>query len=171
LLGLAWRDIELDAGWLHVRQTIISVNFKITISTPKTAAGRRSVALDAGTVEFMRDYRLRQLRERHQLGLGAAQPDDLVFSTIEGNPLHPGLFTDNFDRRVKAAGVPRIRFHDVRHTFATLALSAGIHPKVVQERLGHSSVGITLDLSAIACRPCRRRRPRRSLPCSSNRRV
>jgi integrase len=73
-------------------------------------------------------------------------PDDLVFSTVEGEPLHPGLFTDTFDRRVKAAGVPRIRLHDLRHTFATLALGAGISPKVVQERLGHSSVAITLDI-------------------------
>lgn len=146
LLGLAWRDIDLEAGWLHVRQTIIAVNFKIEISTPKTQSGRRSVALDPSIVEILRQHRLRQLKERHELGLTAAQPDDLVFSKLGGAPLHPGLFTDAFDRRVKAAKVPRIRFHDCRHTAATLMLTAGIPAKVVSERLGHSSVSITLDL-------------------------
>ena len=146
LLGLAWRDVDLEVGWLNVRQTVISVNFKVQLSTPKTASGRRSVGLDSGTVELLREHRLRQLKERHDLGLAAQQPDDLVFATVEGAPLHPGLFTDTFDRRVKAAGVPRIRLHDLRHTAATLLLSAGVHPKVVQERLGHSSVSITLDL-------------------------
>lgn len=146
LLGLAWRDVDLEAGWLNVRQTLISVNYKPQLSTPKTASGRRSVALDASTVEMLREHRLRQLKERHTLGMSAQQPDDLVFAGLEGQPLHPALFTDTFDRRVKAAKVPRIRFHDVRHTAATLMLAAGIHPKVVQERLGHSSVSITLDL-------------------------
>ncbi len=97
---------------------------------------------------MLRAHRLRQLRERHQLGLGAAQPDNLVFSTPEGEPLHPGLFSDTFDRRVRAAGVPRIRFHDVRHAFTTLSLAAGVSPKVVQERLGQSGIAIKLDVSS-----------------------
>jgi integrase len=146
LLGLAWRDIDVDAGWLNVRQTVISVNFKIQISTPKTAAGRRSVALDPATVALLREHRLNQLKERVQLGLDSVKPDDFVFSTPAAEPLHPGLFIDTFDRRVKAARIPRIRFHDLRHTSATLALAAGVHPKVVQERLGHASISITLDL-------------------------
>jgi integrase len=146
LLGLAWRDIDLSAGWLHVRQTLVSVNYQIQLSTPKTDSGRRSVALDQGIVEILRKHRRNRLEERLQLGLGALQPDDLVFSTLAGGPLHPSLFTDAFDRRVKAAGVPRIRLHDCRHTAATLMLIAGVSPKVVSERLGHSSVSLTLDL-------------------------
>jgi integrase len=146
ILGLAWRDIDLDAGWLNVRQTVVSVNFKVQISTPKTAAGRRSVGLDRGTVMELRSHRLRQLKERVDLGLDNVKPDDYVFSTPAGHALHPGLFTDAFDRRVKAAKLPHIRFHDLRHTSATLALAAGVHPKVVQERLGHASISITLDL-------------------------
>ncbi|HLF76660.1 MAG TPA: site-specific integrase [Dehalococcoidia bacterium] len=148
LLGLAWRDVDLDPkhGWLNVRQTVISVNFKLQLSTPKTAAGRRTVALDRDTVELLQEHRLQQLAERTALGLAAQQPDDFVFAGIAGEPLHPGLFVDAFDRRVKVSGVPRIRFHDLRHTSATLALAAGVHPKVVQERLGHASISITLDL-------------------------
>jgi integrase len=97
-------------------------------------------------VEVLREHRLRQLKERDQLGPPAQQPDDLVFSQPDGEPLHPGLFTDTFDRRVKAFGVPCIRFHDLRHTAATLMLAQGAHPRVVSERLGHASISITLDL-------------------------
>jgi len=146
LLGFAWRDVDLDAGWLNVRQTIVSVDFKVLVSTPKTQAGRRSIAVDSGTVEILRDHRIRQLKERHELGIGAVKPDDLVFSNLAGEPLHPALFSDAFNRRVKRAEVPRIRLHDVRHTYATLSLAMGVSPKVVAERLGHSSVAITLDL-------------------------
>jgi integrase len=146
LLGLAWRDINMVDGWINVRQTIVSVDFKIQRSTPKTKAGRRSIALDASMIEILRAHRLRQLKERDLMGLPAQQPDDLAFSQPDGSPLHPGLFTDTFDRRVKAAGVSRIRFHDVRHTAASLMLAQGAHPKIVSERLGHASVSITLDL-------------------------
>jgi integrase len=97
-------------------------------------------------VEVLRDHRLRQLRERTLLGMVAQQPDDLVFAGLEGEPLHPLLFTHAFNRRVKESGVPRIRLHDCRHTAATLMLASGINPKVVAERLGHTSVSITLDL-------------------------
>lgn len=147
LLGLSWRDIDLEAGWLNVRQTVVHVNSsKPQLSTPKTAAGRRSVALDTATVELLREHRLAQLKERAELGLTAQQPDDFVFSHIDGSPLHPTVFTDTFNRRVKAAGLRRIRLHDLRHTAATLMLAGGTNPKVVQERLGHSSVSMTLDL-------------------------
>ncbi|HEV2590781.1 MAG TPA: site-specific integrase [Gaiellaceae bacterium] len=71
--------------------------------------------------------------------------DDLVFAREDGTPLHPDGFADAFQRQAKAAKLPKIRFHDLRHTHATLALSAGVHPKVVSERLGHASVTITLD--------------------------
>ncbi len=145
LLGLRWRDLDLPASRLSVIQTLVTVNYAVTISSPKTARGRRSVALDPATVAALRAYRARVLGERLALGLGAPKDDDLVFTEVDGSPLHPGQFSDRFDRLVKAAGVPRIRFHDLRHTHATLSLQAGIHPKVVSERLGHSTVSITLD--------------------------
>lgn len=75
----------------------------------------------------------------------AYEDEDLVFAKENGTPLHPDSFSDAFFRHAKAAGLPRIRFHDLRHTHATLALAAGIHPKVVSERLGHASITITLD--------------------------
>ena len=146
LLGLAWRDLDLDGARLQVRQTMISVNFKAQLSEPKTDAGRRAVDLDPGTVGILRSHRARQLEERIALGLGRPAPDDFVFAAPTGEPLHPALFSDAFERHVKASGLPLIPFHSVRHTSATLALAAGVHPKIVQERLGHSSISVTLDL-------------------------
>ena len=145
LLGLRWRDLDLNAGRLSVTQTLVSVNYRVSFSTPKTAKGRRSVALDAATVAALRAHRARMLEERLSLGLGAPSADALVFTALDGSPLHPGQFSDRFDRLVKAAGVRRIRFHDLRHTYATLSLQARVHPKVVSERLGHSTISVTLD--------------------------
>jgi len=111
---------------------------------PKTRRGRRKVALDQTTVRALRAHRARQLEER--LALGDAHHDrDLVFAEPDGTCVHPDGFGKAFKRLQAAAGVPVIRFHDVRHTHATLALQAGVHPKVVSERLGHSTVSITLD--------------------------
>jgi integrase len=144
VLGLRWRDLDLDAGRLTVVQTLIVVGPDYEFGTPKTARGRRSLALDPGTVAVLRDHREAQELERHYLGLDPT--GDLVFTTIEGGPLSPRAFTKAFQQRVKRAGLPQIPLHALRHTHATLALQAGIHPKVVSERLGHSSVSITLDV-------------------------
>jgi len=113
-------------------------------SSPKTDKGRRSVALDPGTVAALRAHRTRQAQERLAMG-PAWQTTGLVFTREDGTALHPEGLSATFERESRAAGLPRIRLHDLRHTHATLALQAGVHPKVVSERLGHASVSITLD--------------------------
>jgi integrase len=142
VLGLPWRDVDLGQPRVSVTQTLVGER---RLSSPKTEKGRRSVALDSGTVEGLRAHRARQLEERLAFG-----PDyensGLVFCREDGAALSPNAFSQTFDRLVKAAGLPRIRFHDLRHTHATLALQAGVHPNVVSERLGHSTVSITLDI-------------------------
>lgn len=144
-LGLRWKDIDLTKGRLSVVQTVITVNYKVQYSTPKTAAGRRSVALATMTVEAIKGHRVRQVAERTSLGLPWPTSDSLVFSGLAGEPLHPDGFSDRFDRLVKSAGLPKISVHDLRHTHATLALQAGIAGKVVSDRLGHATVATTLD--------------------------
>ncbi len=146
LLGLRWKDVDLEAGRMAVLQTVIEVDGKRIFSTPKTRAGRRVLAPGAGSIDALRQHRTRQLEERMALGLGRPGPDDLVFANADGTAIGPGLFSDRFDRLVKASGLPRIRVHDLRHTAATLGLSAGIQPKVMSERLGHSNIAMTLDL-------------------------
>jgi integrase len=95
-------------------------------------------------VDALREHRERQLGERLDWG-AAYEPHGLVFCREDGTPLWPRTFSRSFDHHVRDAGLPKIRLHDLRHTHATLALEAGIHPKVVQERLGHATIAITLD--------------------------
>lgn len=145
VLGLRWIDIDLNASRLSVQQTLVSVAYETRFSVPKTARSRRSVSLDATTVAALRAHRKRQLEERMSWGQ-AYRDSGLVVTREDGTLVHPDRFTQMFDKHVKDAGLPRIRLHDLRHTHATLALGAGVHPKVVSERLGHATVAFTLDV-------------------------
>ena len=141
-LGLRWRDLDLENGRATIVQTIVGNR---AVSEAKTDRGRRTIALDGATVAALRQYREAQNEER--LILGASYEDnDLVFSREDGSPIWPRSLTRFFTRLGEAARVPKIRLHDLRHTHATLALQAGVHPKVVQERLGHATISITLDV-------------------------
>jgi len=145
VLGLRWADLDLDAGWLSVRQTLVVVDNQPQASEPKTARGRRRIALDPSTVAALRAHHKAQAAERLAAGPAWANTD-LVFTRQDGAPLHPEHVRRQFDRHIARAGLPRVRFHDLRHTHATLALQAGVHPKVVSERLGHTTVAMTLDI-------------------------
>jgi integrase len=114
-------------------------------SEPKTAASRRAVALDPGTIVELRVQRTRQLEERLAVASGYLD-QGLVFADVAGEPLHRDGVTQRFELLVREAGVRRIRLHDTRHTAATLMLEAGVPLKVVTKRLGHSSTRITSDL-------------------------
>ena len=144
ILGLRWDDIDLEARRLAVRRALVTSDYELSFSPPKTARGRRVVALDPETVRVMRKHRVSQAEERLAMG-DAYRDQDLVFCQEDGSPVHPDRFTKIFKNLVSATGLPSIRLHDVRHSYATLALEAGVHPKVVSERLGHASIGITLD--------------------------
>jgi integrase len=144
--GVRWQDVDLDAGQLSVRQTLIAPGYKIQFSKPKTAKGNRSIALDPATVAALRAYRKQQIEERFALGPDYAESGDLVFTELDGSPVNPVRFSKQFEREVKAAGLPHIPLHGLRHTWATVALSAGVHPKIVSERLGHSTISLTLDV-------------------------
>jgi integrase len=144
-LGLRWKDVDLDKGKAHVVQTVIQIRGKVSQSEPKTVRGRRPVKLDQGTVAILREHRKRMLEERLLIG-----PDFIdngfVFHQPDGSWLHPDAISDQFLRRVSAYGLDRLTVHGLRHTWATLALEQDVHPKVVQERLGHSTVAITLGI-------------------------
>lgn len=145
LLGLRWSDLDLDGAVLSVAQQVYRLGGKWQYSAPKTKAGRRTVALPASAVEALRQHRLRQAEER--LRVKNWQDLDLVFANEEGRPLERGnLVRRSFEPLLEAAGLPRIRFHDLRHACASLMLAGGVHPKVVQERLGHSSIAVTMDV-------------------------
>jgi integrase len=145
-LGLRWSDVDLKAGRLSIVQTVTTVSDKIVITPPKTAGSRRSVSLDPETVAVLRDHRRRQNEERLKAGELWVGEGDLVFTDEIGQPVHPSALSRLFASRVRRAGLPVIRLHDLRHTYATVALGAGVHPKIVSERLGHATTAVTLDL-------------------------
>ena len=145
VLGLRWSDLDLEAGRVSVAQTLTVVNQRVRVSEPKTAKGRRTVALDPATVTALRAHRARQAEERLALG-PAWQEHGLIFTWYDGRPIHPERFSKWFEVRAIRSGLPRIRLHDLRHSYATAALAANVSPKVVSERLGHAKVGITLDV-------------------------
>lgn len=144
LLGLKWADIDLEAGALMVRRQLQWLNGQAVFSEPKSAKSRRRVVLPSIAVNALKKHRARQLEERLKLG-GAWQENDLVFPSAVGTPLDPSHLRRSFNLILEKAGLPRVRFHDLRHTAATLLLAQGVHPKLVQEQLGHSQVSMTLD--------------------------
>jgi len=146
LLGLRWQDMDLEGGKLQVRQQLTRTKDGLTFTTPKSAKSRRSIKLTSSAVEALRRHRNRQDQERMALDAGLWNDNDLVFPTKIGTPLDVANLTyGSFRPLLERAGLYKIRFHDLRHTCATLLLSKGAHPKIVQEMLGHASIIVTLD--------------------------
>ena len=146
LLGLRVRDIDLTLSTVRVSRALHTLKGgKVVVTEPKTDKGRRSVALTPSNAVVLRDH-LDKLRDDMAL-LGLPMNDDtLLFAWPDGRPLLPSTLTHNWLRLVRRAGLAWVRLHDARHTHASLMLAQNVHPKIVQERLGHSSIAITLDL-------------------------
>ncbi|MGH9158320.1 MAG: tyrosine-type recombinase/integrase [Acidimicrobiales bacterium] len=143
LLGLRWEDIDCGAKRVAVRQAVISVAYEVRVTTPKSHSAR-VIDLDPQTVDVLRRHRLAQDAERIAGG-DAYADNDRVFRKADGAVIHPDVMRTMFDRRVKRSGVKRIRFHDLRHTHATIGLRAGVPVKVMSERLGHATPAFTLQ--------------------------
>jgi integrase len=143
--GLQWRDIDLDGGVLSVRRAVVMVRGRPHVKEPKTARSRRSVDLDARTVASLKDWRRRQLEDRLRAG-EAWQVGDWVFTNELGELVNPEWVGKRFRRLIAGTDLPTITMRQLRHSHATALLRAGVHPKVVQERLGHASIGVTLDI-------------------------
>jgi integrase len=145
-LGLRWEDFDLAAGRITIKRALQRHRGKgLVFVEPKTARSRRTVYLARGAVEALTRHK-RGVQAQERL---AAGPDwhenDLVFTTDVGRPMDGGHINNRFHRALAAARLPDLRVHDLRHTAATLLLSRGVHPKIVQELLGHSTITLTLD--------------------------
>ncbi len=144
LLGLRWRDLDFVLGAATIQQTLYRLGREQLFRQPKTATSRRTIPLPAVLLNELRRIRRAQAIAQRSLGL-AYEDHDLVFCQPDGKPLHAHNITQRDFRRVLTrAGLPRIRFHDLRHCHATHLLRAGVNAKVVQERLGHHSAAFTL---------------------------
>ncbi len=142
LLGLRWGDVDFDTAHIAVTRSLVSVGYELHETRGKSRTARRPINLDPRTLEVIDAWR--RVREREDPEFDRDNPDAHVFARPDGHPTHPQLLSDAFQKLVHKSGLPRIRFHDLRHTHATLLLKAGVPIKVVSERLGHSTPGFTM---------------------------
>lgn len=146
VLALRWSDVDLDRTTLSVTQTLEKTRQGgLRFKQPKTKRSRRSISLPSMLVDVLRKHRAGQAELYLSLGVGWKE-QGLVCSKLAGEPINPNTLTSGFASLVKTLDIPRVRFHDLRHTHATHLLKEGVHPKVAQERLGHATIAVTLDL-------------------------
>ena len=145
LLALRWCDVDLLLCRVEVSRGLHQLGTgEIVIAAPKSARSRRMVSLPPSAALLLQEHKQEQAMQRAALGIQLKE-DDLVFSDLEGKPLRPDTVTHAWVKLVRRIGLKGIRLHDARHTHASLMLKQGVHPKIVQERLGHASIQVTLD--------------------------
>ena len=144
-LGLTWPDLDIENGRVMIRRALVPIKGKLVETEPKTKRGRRLIALDGETVAVLRQQAARQLAEQQALGDGWVD-SGRVFTQESGAELHPERISALFARLVRAAALPHIPLHGLRHTYASIALAKGVNPAIVSRRLGHSTVAFTLDI-------------------------
>jgi integrase len=145
VLGLRWRDVDLDEASISVNQVLYKRRGVCSFKEPKTTHSRRRIDITPKLALYLREHRA-QCQAYH---LALEKPltlDDLVFMTPEGSPVDPSMLSHGFKMLARQAGLEGVRFHDCRHTWASLMLLRGVSPKVVSEMLGHASAGFTLDV-------------------------
>jgi integrase len=152
LLALKWQDINFTAGTLQVRRVLAHVPAKyagkggFVEAEPKTERSRRTIVIAPFALEKLKEHRVQQAEAKRKAG-SLWQEHDLVFSTTIGTHLSSSRdFFEQFKKLLKKAKLPDVRFHDLRHSAATLLLSLEVHPKIVQEILGHSQISVTMDI-------------------------
>lgn len=145
-VGLRWSDVDVEANTATISQSVGQVGYRTVVTAPKTAGSVRTVGLDGGTVAALRAHRTAQAAERLAFPGAWQDVDNRLFTRPDGRPLHPESVSRAFERVAAAAGLPRIRLHDLRHSAATLALEAGVSMKIVSDLLGHSSTRLTSDV-------------------------
>ena len=146
LLALRWQDIDLLLLQVSVSRSLHQVRGgRIIFRQPTTETSRRLVALTPSTAALLKEHQESQNKLRESLGYPKLTDEDLVFCQYDGKPFLPNTVSHNWIKLIRRTGLNGIRFHDARHTHASLMLKQGVHPKIVQERLGHSSIQVTLD--------------------------
>jgi integrase len=144
ICALRWRNVDLIAGQISVVESLEQTKSGLRFKSPKSGKGR-TVALSVTVVDELRAHRVKRAQDLLRLGMGLSD-DDMVIGQTDGSTISPIYISQLWARTIKKTRLARLRFHDLRHAHATHLLANGVHPKVASERLGHSKVGITLDL-------------------------
>jgi integrase len=142
VLGLKWPDIDFTKKRLHLNRGLVAVGYEVHQTRGKTRNARRTIALDDTTLMILGGWQAFQAAEFTAVGI---TNEGWVFTDGDGQPVHPHAVYEAFRRIVHNAGVPAIRFHDLRHTHGSLLIKDGIHVKVVSERLGHANIAFTMQ--------------------------
>ncbi|MDN9011061.1 site-specific integrase [Brevibacillus laterosporus] len=146
ILGLRWKDVDFEQAKISIQQTLYRpAKQGITFQEPKTKSAKRRISIPNFVIDELKAHKVRQNKNKLQYGEGY-QDFDLIVAYDDGRPQDPRNLLRHYERLIKGCELPPIRFHDLRHTHATMLLQLGEHPKVVSERLGHSRVGITMDV-------------------------
>ncbi len=146
ILASRWLEIDLDRGTLSVTQTLEkSRKGGLQFKQPKTKRSRRNITLPPVTIQALRKHRVERAKVLLRLGCGWDE-NGLVCARLDGSPINPNTLTSGIASMVRRTDIPKVTFHGLRHTHATQLFKEGVHPQIVQERLGHSTIAITLDL-------------------------
>jgi integrase len=144
ICALRWKNVDLDGAQMSIVESLEQTKAGLRFKSPKSGKGR-TVALSQTVVAELRAYRAKRAKEMLRLGAGLSD-DDLVIAHADGSQITPIYVSVNWSQSIAKTPLARLRFHDLRHAHATHMLANGVHPKVASERLGHSKIGITLDL-------------------------
>nr|WP_237446640.1 site-specific integrase [Shimazuella alba] len=144
ILGLRWKDCDLEEGKISNQQTLAKARGKLTFQEPKTSGSERTITLPHYATSCLEKHKIAQAQLKLKLG-SAYQDNDLVVCSAIGNPIDTSDINKDMAYVIKKHNLPKISFHGLRHTHATMLLSIGENAKVVSERLGHANIGITLN--------------------------
>lgn len=145
ILGLNWNNVNLEKGYIKIIDNLCSTSEGIIIKQPKTNNGIRTIAISKTLIYILKKHRIKQLENKLLYGK-SYQNNNLVCCYDNGRPFNPKRFSGKFNELLKKNEIPIIRFHDLRHSHASLLVKLGVQPKEISERLGHSNIGITMDL-------------------------
>lgn len=154
LCALKWSNVDLENGVIHVKESVVRIKSnskegpktKLIIQTPKTKSSIRVIPVPAEVVTELKRWEKRRKEEMLRIGRPSKELDGFVFARIDGKMIDPGSLSRHFLELMRDNGLKGIHFHTMRHSYASLLLKAGEHPKVVQELLGHSSIQTTMDI-------------------------
>jgi integrase len=146
LLAIQWGDIDLDSATLQVKRSLEETSAGLRLKEPKSEAGWRTVTLSAATVGMLRAHKIEQMQFRLAVGAGALKDDTLVFTDINGQPLKPHTVSRAWRRVVEAKDLPRVTFHSLRHTHASVLIASGLDILTISRRIGHAKPSVTLDV-------------------------
>jgi integrase len=148
VLALQWGDIDLDAPrpFLRIERSLEETKAGLRLKSPKTPRARRGITLPADTVCMLRAHKIEQMQLRFALGMGKPEADAVVFSDIEARPLNPHAVSCAWRRVCDAKKLPRVSFHALRHTHASLLIAKNVDILSISRRLGHAKASMTLDV-------------------------